>query len=105
MGYDYPVWHSPEFVVRVAKHLTLANLDRIGLYLGANLSSGHVTDVRNYIVHPGNRTRSKYREVAAAEGMPGVGVGELLNVRFSGGATLFERWVIDLQRTASNMIV
>ena len=88
--------------MRVAKHLTLANEDQINLYLSANLSSGYVTDVRNYIVHPGSRTESKYRTVAAVEGMPGVAVGKLLNTRFSGGATLFERWVKDLQRTASN---
>ena len=105
MGYSNPVWHSPEFVVQVAKHLTLANAGRIDLYLGANLSSGDVTDVRNYIVHPGSRTESKYREVAATEGVPGAGVGKLLNVRFAGGATLFERWVMDLQRTASNLTV
>ena len=102
MGHSYPVWHSPEFVVRVAKHLTLTKVDLIDLYLGANLSSGRVTDVRNYIVHPGSRTESKYREVAAAEGVPDVGVGRLLNIRFSGGATLFERWVKDLQGTASS---
>lgn len=102
MGNSYPVWHNPEFIVRVAKHLTLANEDQINLYLSANLSSGYVTDVRNYIVHPGSRTESKYRTVAAVEGMPGVAVGKLLNTRFSGGATLFERWVKDLQRTASN---
>ena len=100
MGYSYPVWHKPEFVVRVAKHLTLANTDRIELYLGANLSSGDVTDVRNYIVHPGSRTESKYRKVAAAEGVPYADVGALLNVRFPGGATLFERWIKDLQKTA-----
>ena len=102
MGYSDPVWHSPEYVVRLAKHLNLANVDQIDLHLGANLSSGHVTGVRNYIVHPGSRTERKYREVAAAEGAPRVSVGGLLNVRFSGGSTLFEKWVKDLQRTANN---
>lgn len=102
MGYDYPVWHNPEFVVRVATHLTLTNLDRIALHVGASISSGHVTKVRNYVVHPGSGTESRYREVAAAEGVPRADVGTLLNVRFSGGATLFERWVRNLQRTAGN---
>ncbi len=102
MGLIHPVWHKPEFVVRVAKHLTLTNMDRIELHLGANSSSVRVTYVRNYIVHPGSRTESKYREVAAAEGMPDADVGTLLNIRFPGGATLFERWVKDLQRTTNS---
>lgn len=102
LGFSNPVWHSPEFVVRVAKHLSLPNVDRIDLHVGANLSSGRVTDVRNYIVHPGRRTESKYLDVAAAEGVPGVSVGKLLNIRFAGGITLFERWVKDLQRTAKD---
>ena len=102
MGYSYPVWHKPEFVVRVARHLTLTNMDRIDLHLGANLSSGDVTAVRNYIVHPGSRTESKYRKVAAAAGVPGADIGTLLNIRFPGGATLFERWVKDLQRTVTS---
>ena len=102
MGHSNPVWHSPEFVVQVAKHLTLTNVDRITLHLSANLSAGRVTRVRNYIVHPGSRTESMYQEVAAAEGRPGVGVSMLLNVRFSGGGSLFEKWVKDLQRTSRN---
>ena len=102
MGHSNPVWHSPKFVVHVAKHLTVINVDRITLHLSANVSSGRVTGVRNYIVHPGSGTESKYREVAAAEGLPRFGVGKLLNTTFPGGATLFERWVKDLQRTARN---
>ena len=102
MGFGNLVWHSSEFVVRVAEHLTLTNADQIALYLSANISSAHVTNVRNYIVHPGSRTESKYREVASAEGVPRADVGTLLNVRSSGGATLFERWVKDFQRTANN---
>ena len=101
MGTGYPVWHNPEFVVRMAKRLTLPNEGRIDLHFGANLSSGRVTHVRNYIVHPHGGTKSKYSQVAADEGMPGLDVGKLLNVRFPGGTTLFERWVKDLQRTAS----
>ena len=102
MGLGYPVWHSSEFVVRVAERLTLTNMDRISLHIGASISPSHVTNVRNYIVHPTSRNESKYRRVAAAEGVPRADVGTLLNVRSPGGATLFERWVGNLQRTASN---
>lgn len=102
MGFSNPVWHKPEFLVRLARHLALPNADCIDLHFGANISSAHITDVRNYIVHPGSRTESKYRQVAAAEGVPTANVGTLLTLRFPGGATLFERWVIDLQRTARN---
>ncbi len=100
MGLSNPVWHSPEFVVRVANHLTLNNVDSIELHIGASISSGSVTKVRNYIVHPGHRSEVRFKEVTAAEGVPSVGVGELLNIRFPGGASMFERWVKDLQRTA-----
>ena len=102
MGYSYPVWHQPEFVVRVARHLSLTNLDRIDLDLGANLSSGIVTRVRNYIVHPSNRNESRFREIAATEGIPRADLNTLLNAKSPGGATLFERWVRELQRTANN---
>lgn len=102
MGDGYPVWHKPEFIVRLARHITLTNVSQIDLYLSANVSAGSINSVRNYIVHPGSGTESKYREVAATEGVPGADVGTLLNVRAPGGATLFERWVKDLQRTASN---
>ena len=103
MGFDRPVWHSPEFVARVAMRLTLANANRISIHLSANISSGHVNSVRNYIVHPGSGTEPRYRKVAAAEGVPRADVGTLLNVRSPGGATLFERWTKDLQRTADNV--
>ena len=102
MGLSNPVWHGSEFVVRVAKHLTLANADQIELHLGASVSAGHVMNVRNYIVHPGSRTQREFGKVAEAEGVPGYAVSELLNIRFPGGASLFERWVKNLQRTANN---
>ena len=104
MGDRYPVWHKPEFIVRLARHAALTNQEGINLHLGANLSASHVTNVRNYIIHPGSHTEAKYREVAAAQGVPGADVRTLLNVRAVGGASLFERWVRDLQRTASNSI-
>ena len=100
MGDTDPVWHKPEFVVGMANNLLLANAEQISLHVGASLTSGRLSRVRNYIVHPGSRTESRYREVAAAAGMPRADVGTLLNARAPGGATLFERWTKDLQMTA-----
>ena len=103
-GFDYPVWHSSEFVVRVAKYLILPNADEIELHIGADLSAGRITSVRNYIVHPGIQSESKYVSVAAAEGRPNARVAELLSTRLPGGATLFEKWVRALQRTATQVV-
>ena len=99
-GLTNPVWHSCQFTVLVARELGLANFQDIDAGLSSNLTAGYTTRVRNYLVHPAHQSRENYIKVAAFYGLPSSEPVELLRSRQLGGATLFEVWVRDLQRSA-----
>ncbi|MFQ5873493.1 MAG: hypothetical protein ACE5JL_06800 [Dehalococcoidia bacterium] len=100
MGYCDPVWHKPEFTIRVAAQLKVQNYEEIFYALSSTLTPSHVNWVRNYVVHPSDRTRAGYSKVAAAVGDPRADLGPLLRTQQVGGVTLFEKWVRELQATA-----
>lgn len=93
-------WHDPVFALGVANRLAVQNLSQMSLGLGAVSPANDLTAMRNYAVHPNKRTRTHYEQVTYKIGIPGAQPAELLATRQTGGATLFETWVADLQLIA-----
>ena len=99
-GTTYPVWHDPSFVIAVGTLLGLRNLPKLELALGATLVPRQITVFRNYLVHPGDRTRQKYEDLQAKLGMHCKGPEDLLHQLQRPGLTIFTSWVRELQRVA-----
>ena len=68
-GFSSPVWHAPWFVIEVSNFIGLRNLPKLQAALGPTVTPEQITDFRNYLVHPGNRTRYKYAALQAKLGM------------------------------------
>lgn len=96
------VWHNCAFVSSVATELMTPNQPAITLGLGADFAASNASAVRNFLVHPGNRSRPAYDYVANRYGMGGADPIDLLNLMQLGGITLFELWVSSLKATAYN---
>ena len=99
-GTPYPVWHSPSFAVEVGSLIGLNNLPRIEVTLGSTIVPRQITDFRNYLVHPSNRTRQRYEELQAKLGMLRAEPEDLLHQLQSPNLTVFTSWVRELQRIA-----
>ena len=102
LGTGYPVWHSPSFAIDVGTRLGLKNLPQLELALGATLVPGQITDFRNYLVHPGDRTRQKYEALQAKLGLLHLEPEYLLHQFQGPGLTVFTSWVRELQRIADD---
>ena len=102
LGTSYPVWHSPSFAIDVGTRLGLRNLPQLEFALGVTLVPGQVTDFRNYLVHPGDRTRQKYEALQAKLGMQRMEPEHLLHQLQGPGLTVFTSWVRELQRIADD---
>ena len=99
-GTTYPVWHDPSFAIDVGTLLGLRNLPRIEVAMGGTLVPGQITAFRNYLVHPGDRTRQKYGDLQAKLGKYRIGPEDLLHQLQRPGLTIFTSWVRELQRVA-----
>ena len=97
-----PVWHSPSFVVEVGTLIKLRNLRNIEAVLGPTLVPEQITDFRNYLVHPGKRTRYKYESLQAKLGMLRIEPEQLLHQQQRPGVPVFTSWVRELQRIAND---
>ena len=99
-GARSPIWHAPWFVVEVGTLLGLRNLTKLEATLGSTLIPEQITVFRNYLVHPGTGTRSKYEALQAKLGMLSVEPQNLLHQPQSPGLPVFTSWVRELQRVA-----
>ena len=96
-----PPWHLANFTIRVAHHLGLANYQAISMSIGAVSPIADLLEVRNYIVHPNQRTRISYMLIANRFGMPSGDPVALLKTIQPGGVTLFKDWVAQFQGIAA----
>lgn len=96
---DYPIWHNPEYVIRVADKLKPGNHSKIVVGLGASGEAKNVNVVRNYIVH-GNET--DYGRFVSKLGVRGLPVSEVLAYSVNGAKSVFENWIDDLVSAATN---
>ena len=101
-GVLVPVWHAPSFVIEVGNLMQLRNLEYLEAVLGPSLVPAQITDFRNYLVHPGLKTRYKYRALQAKLGMLRIEPEQLLHQQQRPGVPVFTSWVRELQRIAND---
>ena len=99
-GLGTPVWHAPWFVLQVSEVIALNNLTRLQMSLGPTLVPKYMNTVRNYLVHPGAKTRARYEELQEKLGMLQVEPEYLLRQQQSPGLSVFTSWVRELQSVA-----
>ena len=97
-----PVWHAPWFVIEVSNFIGLRNLPKLQAALGPTVTPEQITDFRNYLVHPGKRTRYKYESLQAKLGMLRIEPEQLLHQQQRPGVPVFTSWVRELQRIAND---
>lgn len=98
-------WEDPNFAIRQAGFLNVANRNQIALGLGSvTTSTDHLKRVRNFIVHPNKDTRTKYTQAIRILGFRGSLPIQLINQRLPGGVTIFGSWVSNLEIAAWNAI-
>ena len=95
-----PVWHAPWFVLEVSNFIGLGNIAQLEAALGPTVTPQQVTDFRNYLVHPGTKTRYRYEELQAKLGMLRMEPEHLLHQQRRPGLPVFTSWVRELQRIA-----
>ena len=101
LGFLYPVWHSPVFAIEVGTLIGVNNLPQLEVALGATSVPRQVTDFRNYLVHPGERTRQRYESLQFTLGMHRMEPEEILHQQREPGLTVFAWWVRELQQLAA----
>ena len=99
-GLQQAVWHSPEFVIRVSSHVRLANLATIEATLSPTRVPQQLTVFRNYLVHPSDSNRIKYRKLQAEFGLVDVEPQDFVYRYRSRGVPVFTSWVRELQSIA-----
>ena len=99
-GTPYPVWHDPSFAIDVGTLLGLENLPRLEIALGVTRVPRHITDFRNYLIHPADDTLQKYKDLQAKLGVHRIEPEDLLHQLQQPGLRIFTSWVRELQRIA-----
>lgn len=94
-----PIWHNPEYVIRVSMKINPANNEAIRAGLGGSAEAKNVTAVRNYVIHG---TKDKYEELLNRLGARGLSVPQLLAYQPRDRVTVFESWIEDLVAAAQN---
>ena len=95
---EYPIWHNPEYAVRVSDRLKPDNDLEIQLGLSAAPEVRELNLVRNHIVH-GNRPK-QYTYLQAQYGVRDLSIPEFLASDAGSGESIFEHWVVVLLRAA-----
>ena len=96
-GNRTPPWHAVDFVVQVGRFASLKDIERINSVLSPTTVPKELTDFRDYLVHPGQRTRSPYERVQAKFGYLYAEPEDLLHQIVEPGTTIFTWWVKGLE--------
>ena len=99
-GGSSPVWHAPWFVIEVSTVIKLRNLTKLEATLGPTITPKQITDFRNYLVHPDEKTLANYERLQETLGMLRVEPEDLLRQEQKPGLRVFTSWVRELQRIA-----
>jgi hypothetical protein len=99
-GVLQPIWHDPLFVVAVADRVGLANLTTIEATLVATRAPKQLTVFRNYLVHPTDKTRSKYQRLQEEFGLLDVEPQDFVYRNRRRGVRVFTSWTRELQDVA-----
>jgi len=99
-----PSWHVSDFVIRVAQRLRVANYNTISQSIGAVSPIRDLIEIRNFIVHPNQRTQQRFQTIAIQYGTNSRNPIDLLNLIQPGGQSLFSLWVTQMQTLAAASI-
>ena len=99
-----PPWHVSDFVIRVAQRLRVANYHTISQSVGAVSPIRDLIEIRNFIVHPNQRTQQRFQTIAFQYGSNSRNPIDLLNLTQPGGQSLFNLWVTQMQTLAAAAI-
>lgn len=100
----FPIWHRPEFVIRVARELQPSNQEVLTLGLGASPSVNRLNIVRNFIVH-GEDRKVDYEKIVNEYGQRNASPAAFLAHHTSSGANLFSEWldeIVDASKSAAS---
>lgn len=95
-----PVWHKPEYVIRVSTKINPMNHDAIRSGLGGSMETKNLNVVRNYLIHGTNR--KDYEDLLNRVGARGFSVPQFLAYQPDGMIPIFESWIDDLVAAAKN---
>ena len=96
-------WHWQKYCMENAQKLAIRNYSQVSLGVGSAPTKS-LMDIRNFVVHPNQSTRSDYVLAVRAIGVQLQEPDDLMRQRVVGGATLFEQWVFDFQDAALNAV-
>ena len=91
----FPIWHNPEFVIRVAKELQPSNHDVLVLGISASASLRSLNILRNFIIHGGER-RVEYEKLLNEYGKRDISPAAFLTHQTSSDTNLFENWLDEI---------
>ena len=96
----HPVWHNPEYVIRVSTKMNPTNHDAIRAGLGGSMETKNLNVVRNYLIHGTNG--KDYERLLNRVGARGFSVPQFLAYQPVGMIPIFESWIDDLVAAAQN---
>lgn len=99
-GVLQPIWHDPLFVVAVACRVGLANHATIEATLSPTRAPKELTAFRNYLVHPTEKTRSRYQRLQEEFGLLNVEPQDFVYRPRLRGVPVFTFWLRELQGVA-----
>ena len=94
-NHGFPIWHNPEFVIRVARELQPSNHDALALGISSSASLRNLNILRNFIIHGGDR-KVEYEKLLNEYGKSGVSPAAFLAHETSSGTNLFEDWLNEI---------
>ena len=100
----FPIWHSPEFVIRVAQELQPSNYDVLVLGISAAASLRKLNILRNIIIHGPDR-KMEYERLLSEYGRRNVSPAAFLAHQTPSGTNVFEDWldeIVQASRSAAN---
>ena len=95
-----PIWHNPEYVIRVSTKINPMNHGEIRGGLGGPREAKNLNVVRNYLIHGTNR--KDYEDLCNRVGARGFSVPQFLAYQPDGMIPIFESWIDDLVVAAQN---
>ena len=96
----YPVWHNPEYVIRVSTKINPMNHDAIRAGLGGSMEAKNLNVVRNHLIH--GTSGKDYEDLLNRMGARGFSVPQFLAYQPDGMIPVFESWIDDLVAAAQN---
>jgi len=98
-------WHIVHHSLRIARILGIQNYGQVSSALGSPSHIDCILAMRNFLTHPNEVSKKGYEDALVNIGITNrIAPLTLLQTRVTGGASLFELWVSELQNMAESAI-